>query len=436
MKCIKTLVLILINIITSINCFSLSIPNQIISWADEYNYYISELYSDDYSIRRRFGDCIVPNELKPCRALRLFEEVPQNAPVLSVGTERGFIDAAATKASHLLMIDESEGTCVYNTINTILLKASKNIKNYRKLRLEASLEEWIDQFSEVDVEFEAENRYEAIQSLWNYWFLRVRIPEFDVFHKESDKEFVNVNYLYNEEFFSHLKWLADNDRILIFFQDIAAIRKDSSLIQCLDQIDTKLGLIDVSNIMSIEAYCYNVHLPKGGCWAQHDTALMAILALEPYLDNSTIMLSTGGNGVLEGCREYLLNNLGVIKSMEIADKTACINEDGINQKDVSWDDDWRYSWPYTIIRARGLLPTNIVNFETLPNFIKNYKNKMCSTDEEEEKRLHPYGPSSPLDYSTDPFLFKNWGPKCMIEAIKWPILYSSKSEDANCLPKS
>lgn len=131
--------------------------------------------------------------------------------------------------------------------------------------------------------------------------------------------------------------------------------------------------------------------------------------------DTTIFMNTAFGTSLEGCRNYLLSNLGVIKKLDI-DTLGCLIDENEN-----FD-------RYFTIHAKGLLPV-VKDLETLAKFVSDYENRQCKTREAEEMALHPYAGSSVSDYSTDRFFFNNWGPGCMIEADKWPISSSSQSKD-------
>lgn len=255
-----------------------------------------------------WGTFIAPNEQNPCKAKPVYEGMDSSRVLLSVGTERSFIGAALSKASYLFMFDMDSGVTVYNEINTLLLKAANDRADYLYLRLESGKEEWQRRFSQIGVRFEEGDGNENIDALWQFWNVRVRNSvlgneklDFIDFHEFKCKDekycfFSNANYLYEDDLFDHLKWMADNDRLYNFNVAMDGFKEGSRVLETLSALEVKLGLVDISNILELDKYCITSFVDFSEeifDYVPPITLLRFVEALAPYSDEDTMVLSSG-----------------------------------------------------------------------------------------------------------------------------------------------
>lgn len=235
---------------------------------------LGDIENDFYTLRRMIGVNIEPTEHYPCQLIPIYKE-HEGKPLLCVGTERGFIGAALSKASRLYLVDYTPDIAVYNYIVTLLLKASDNQERYLYLRKEATCEEWGEAFSSKNINVKGDLQH-SVAVLWKFWNKNVRfrrgfsksierqISPVEVDSTEviplsypSDTKFIvnlqgfaNANYLFDEDLFQWVKHLADQDRILIYLADVSDNEQLKELLS--DIYPEKFGMIDLSNIIALD----------------------------------------------------------------------------------------------------------------------------------------------------------------------------------------
>ena len=237
---------------------------------------------------RRVSCYIEPNEEYPCLATAFYKR-GTGRPLLSVGTERGFMAAGVAKASSLYLFDYDADVAVYNWINLILLKAANDRAHYFELRLKASLEDWLDAFSKND-EISALFSNEDLEKLYSYWNTNVtfRLNTDDRFLKEfytfrtldetfpapfahlhynqstpllnkkitfedgsevsvKANKYANFNYLYDDSLFKRVKELADQNKVYIYLGDLTDPDQVKNIVN--DVLPQQFGVIDTSNAL-------------------------------------------------------------------------------------------------------------------------------------------------------------------------------------------
>lgn len=222
---------------------------------------------DLYVKRRRRHVHLEASELHPCILIPVYEKHKGSA-LLSVGTERGFIGAALSKASQLYLVDNTPDVAVYNYIIYVLLRVSGNYLDFLYLRKKASCDEWIRAFENKNLNIRGDVR-RYVPYLWEFWNKNVRLKEksFESIEVNNTKEipylissdsgfyinlqrFANANYLYDEELFSWVKYLADSDQIFIYLADVSNYDQLKEVIEKI--YPDKFGIIDFSNIIGLE----------------------------------------------------------------------------------------------------------------------------------------------------------------------------------------
>lgn len=271
---------------------------------------LEDVENDFYVFRRRIEVYLDSNEYYPCQSIPVCL-LHEGQPLLSLGTERGFVMAALSRTNELYLVDCVPDVVVYNYIVYLLLKASKDQGDYLYLRRFANCEEWIEAFSRVGIEINGNLRRE-VAYLWKFWADNVRLKkEFLGIIKEFVSEievnntdaipfnypngsdfdinlqsFANANYIYDEDLFKWVKWLADNDRIFIYLADISDADQLKGLI---DHVyPNKFGLIDFSNTIGVD----EKNMKFKSAYLDERAHFNCFNALKSVADDNTMMLWT------------------------------------------------------------------------------------------------------------------------------------------------
>ncbi len=203
---------------------------------------------------------IFPNEHHPEAAIPIWDQANDGIYV-SVGTERGFIGAGYTRASHLVLADSDANVVLFNRLNAALLAAAPSRQEYLRLRTSAPLTEVSRVLASSPYATSTEHAlFTAPQTLPLFFGLLRRTEEpynFVDYHRGTDDLVAlsiggsRVSYLFNDGNFEHLQSLARRHRIrsvqtnLANGADVALLR---SLIDQLQSTDhTALGVVDLSN---------------------------------------------------------------------------------------------------------------------------------------------------------------------------------------------
>ena len=197
---------------------------------------------------RPFGAYFKPNEPYPARALPVFQAAPEGAYV-SVGTERGFIGAALSpRVTHLILVDRDVGINNYNRINVLLLRMAKDIADYRRLRLQPEIDEWISRAGEAAL---TEVDQQMLREYFGVWKSDVvNNSSFRAFHKEpsdSGSKFYGANYLWNEELFARIQTFAKEGRISVGNLDFSRTDAVQAVAKEIEGMGVKLSVLDISN---------------------------------------------------------------------------------------------------------------------------------------------------------------------------------------------
>lgn len=204
---------------------------------------------------------ISPNEYFPEALKWVLKEAP-NGLVISVGSERGFIDLALAKnVTHLLLTDNNRAVVLFNSINIALLKLAENQASYLYLRLDATIENWREKVHHsINLDDESKRLLTDKRS-FDFWIKMVRKCKklgFYALHQWHHKRplpplrpyiqtyFKNSNYLQNNNLFNRLSSLAKRNRIQAVHIDFSE-EKLLDLVQLLEFKKIRLSVIDVSN---------------------------------------------------------------------------------------------------------------------------------------------------------------------------------------------
>jgi hypothetical protein len=208
-----------------------------------------------------YGEFIAPNEKNPIDMLSALDGqvADSRESYIAVGSERGFISAALTKAKILILIDYSSGVVDFNRINIGLLAISKDIEDYRHLRLYAQAGEWQkraalflkNQAAQLPSQYV---RYLLNERNWYLWDKNVRKSESfsKGLHKKDSEEFTHANYLFDESLFAHIKKLVNDGQIISERLDLNAVESVNSFFKQLQQKKVQINIFDISNAWWVE----------------------------------------------------------------------------------------------------------------------------------------------------------------------------------------
>ena len=203
------------------------------------------------------GIFLEPNEFRPQDAIPLLRESTAGAYV-TVGTERGFVSAAISNATHLISVDMDVSVIRFNRLNTALLAAAPNREAYVHLRLTSSFEEW----KKASTNLASNDPMRELltnQSLWHWWNERVRHVngsnlknEFGDFHAQPKPggKYDGANYLWDDKLFNKLHKMALRHKIESHLIDLRANPRLEELVKAINQgtdAPTQLSVLDISN---------------------------------------------------------------------------------------------------------------------------------------------------------------------------------------------
>ncbi len=201
---------------------------------------------------------VIPNETYPQHALKLFNEAPSRV-YLSVGSERGFMSAAASpKVSHLLLVDFDTRVVDFNLYNTLLLKMSQDRQEFVNFRTEPTLQK-LDRLLERERSLSLEDR-NFLKRNYQSFSAIVQQREMKNFHLKPGifDEFRGTHYLHDEKLFQKLQLMARKNNISAIQGDLTDLSLAESLRTQLAKRHLKLSVIDISNSLHGHAPCPKV----------------------------------------------------------------------------------------------------------------------------------------------------------------------------------
>ncbi|MFZ9596108.1 MAG: hypothetical protein ACO3A2_08525 [Bdellovibrionia bacterium] len=194
-----------------------------------------------------------PNEVFIGDATAIFSK-SQPGVYISVGTERGFIGAALSNASRLILVDLGRDVIRFNRINTGLLKLAHDRQDYIFLRNEASASEWMRRSAALAENDSAKPVLQDPEN-WNWWSTLVNQHEIFQALKSPYTEcgegmipFENASYLIDNTLFQRLKDLATQDHIESHVLDLGDLPSVDSLSKSLARSNESIGVLDLSNV--------------------------------------------------------------------------------------------------------------------------------------------------------------------------------------------
>jgi len=199
------------------------------------------------------GRYVIANEGYPYDAISFFNYADVGVYV-SVGTERGWIGAALSKASHLLLVDYDAMAVRYNQVNVAMIKMAKNRKEYLKFRLTLSgFEDFASRLFKVPTNIDFDLARQSLSSQEE----KERIGAFFLGQEDLNlplrlvsehHAFYNSNYLYNDEMFEHLKKMVDAGRVQAQQLDLTDQKAVSMLVDEIKKTHLQVAVLDLSNV--------------------------------------------------------------------------------------------------------------------------------------------------------------------------------------------
>lgn len=196
------------------------------------------------------GYFLAPNERRPQEAADILAGADPGM-FISVGTERGFVEASIGKdVSHLLLVDNNRDVVLFNRLNAALIGVAKDLDDYIHLRFASSATEWVAR---------SRGRGKALYKdllrhphAWDWWKAMVRenkhLSEFHGTRNQYENGwFEGVSYLREQDRFKKLKKLASSGKIQAEFVELASEPDVSKLAEGIRKCGLPVGAVDISN---------------------------------------------------------------------------------------------------------------------------------------------------------------------------------------------
>lgn len=191
-----------------------------------------------------------PNERRPKKALPIWKE-SSSGTYVSVGTERGFIGFANSKADSLVMVDFHPYVVTYNETNRILLKLATSFKDYVALKKSASFKEIYGRMKDSQRFSESELSWVQsafVEKLWNESYRSSgSFMGRDFWAKLGLGGFAQVSYMVTPDLFEKLSRAARENRIVVRQGNLNNQLAQVDLGNLVDKLGGRLSVLDLSN---------------------------------------------------------------------------------------------------------------------------------------------------------------------------------------------
>ncbi len=195
------------------------------------------------------GTFVHPNEWNPRRMKSAFSQTPVEGALISVGTERTNIAAALNpQINFVVQVDRDQQVVLFNRINTLLLTVADDMKDYQRLRFEASVQVAAFKIKQY-------TKSEPIPERYLQWFLKtVREQKgFEAFGQKriltsfAEAHFKDARYTHDRILFQRLQNLARAGRIVSLVGNLGDSSFVQSLNEALELAKIKVSILDISN---------------------------------------------------------------------------------------------------------------------------------------------------------------------------------------------
>jgi hypothetical protein len=184
---------------------------------------------------------LIPNELFPLDARPIFERTGQGI-YISVGTERGFVGAGLSHATHLFLADSAPEAVIFNRISILLLKAAAgDAGKYRELKLNPSA--LISKIDSANLSGE-EKSWLRTMARTDWWQALVQNMSASFFWAKRPDE---RHSIYSGGVFQKLTELASSNRIQADLVDFSSDQDMTALSRAIQLADLKISVLDLSN---------------------------------------------------------------------------------------------------------------------------------------------------------------------------------------------
>ena len=207
---------------------------------------------------------LTPNESKPEQIFPMLKQIKGDI-LIGVGTERMFIDAANSSATHLLMVDYSAAAVNYNRLNILFLKAAHNF--------EGTLEEKMARFNQLKMDanffWNCVNHPQLCQNPWKGFTeremkllssIRITSDWNDIVQRMKKEDFYlpdakahengsyrGAKYWQEPEQFKKLMEMAASNRIQVEKLDLNSEKEVGLLMSAIKKSGLTIAGIDISN---------------------------------------------------------------------------------------------------------------------------------------------------------------------------------------------
>lgn len=222
-----------------------------------------------------FKDFLAPNEKNPWDIKPFLDQIENDGILVSVGTERSFIDGALCKrCTSLVGVDINPRAKAYNDFNTLLLMLSRDRQDYLSLRManealiaiaenikmggKKSSVPWAIDYASTLKKIAKRIKQYPIDSRVSQYYLKNLASFAEVFYKtqtdilmrpllsqepikNSSSSFQNANYLHDDKLFTKIARMAKDGKIISVIGNINEI-------DFLNLVPEPVVFIDISNI--------------------------------------------------------------------------------------------------------------------------------------------------------------------------------------------
>lgn len=212
--------------------------------------YQHNLTEKDLSPHRRSYVFLTPNEHNPRLALPALKKT-EFGVYISVGTERGFMHAAASNATHLLLLDSDRQIVLQNRMTILILKLSQgDPEKFRELRLNSfKLEDYLSNRNKIRLLNQEESWGRSLADT-RWWYENTERSKLDQFWRKKPlwgEAFDQLHYVYEPELFQKLYQMAKDGKIQAGLTDLRDTQATAKIAAELAQLKLPISALDISN---------------------------------------------------------------------------------------------------------------------------------------------------------------------------------------------
>ncbi|MEC9283920.1 MAG: hypothetical protein VX642_14495 [Bdellovibrionota bacterium] len=219
LKHLSVLLTLLWSIVSSANFINYS-ENNNFNWAESY---------------------LVPNEESIEKALPIFSQTKEGV-YIGVGTERSFVGAAVSNATHLLLADFDQDILIYNRMMIELFKFAKNKDEFYQIR--TNFTQLADLFSHFhDSPLSNESIYNFLKRYRGTKLFSKR----NWFYVEDSLKRPETSFWQNEDLYQKLHKMALENKIQVVDLDFSKENQRLKLVNAIKEKNLTISMLDLSN---------------------------------------------------------------------------------------------------------------------------------------------------------------------------------------------